>query len=225
MAHVVVSSSSYSNTLSVADHLTSRRVSLALVADGKLLSPAEFRAQIMRPLVLMKTEAWFFARRSPDFKLHREEPPPPLGHMLTQFSTSVPVRVMLVCVATACCRLVTAPGGMHVMGKKTWRWAELAIKRVTRGRVKKVQVQLQRRACFISDNARYSKRSPSLRCAAPNRSRSGRPFHEFQASSGRCRRPHCSQTRHLICSKKQQHSAPVLPSCSQSAIRQLLRRL
>ncbi len=124
-------------------------MSFALVADSKLLSPAEFRAQIMRPLELMQAAAWFFARQSPGMKRHLEEPPPPLGHMLTQFSTSAPVRVVFVCVATVCRRLATAHGCMHVTDKKTWIWAEVVMERVTRGRVKKVQVRLQRRMCFV----------------------------------------------------------------------------
>jgi hypothetical protein len=72
-----------SKVLSFPDHLTGRRVLLALVADGKLESPAQLRAQIMRPLELMKAAEWFFAPRSPGMKRHREEPLPPLGHMLT----------------------------------------------------------------------------------------------------------------------------------------------
>ena len=58
-------SSMSSKVLSFPDHLTGRRVLLALVADGKLESPAQLRAQIMRPLELMKAAEWFFAPRSP----------------------------------------------------------------------------------------------------------------------------------------------------------------
>ena len=53
---------------------------------------------------------------------------------------------MFPCVAFACQRLVIAPADMH-MAQMTWHWAELVMDRVTRGRVKKVQVRLQRRAC------------------------------------------------------------------------------
>ena len=141
------SSSMSSNVLSFPDRLTGRRVSLALVADGKLQSLQQLYAQIMRPLELMQAAAWFFARQSPGMKRHREEPPPPLGHMLTQFSPCVPVRVMCGCVATACRRLATAPAGVYVMYRTTGRWAAWIMERVTRGRVKKVQVRLQRRAC------------------------------------------------------------------------------
>ena len=144
------SSSSFDQSsipLSFPDRLTGRRVSLALVADGKLQSRQQLRAQIMRPLELMQAAAWFFARQSPGMKRHREEPPPPLGYMLTEFSPCVPVRVMCGCVATACRRLATAPAGVHVMYRTTGRWAAWIMERVTRGRVKKVQVLLQRRAC------------------------------------------------------------------------------
>jgi hypothetical protein len=92
------------NVLSFTDRLSGRRVSLALVADGNLLTPAQLRAasQIMRPLELMQAAAWFFARQSPGMKRHRDEPPPPLGHMLTQVSPCVPVRFMCGYVATTC---------------------------------------------------------------------------------------------------------------------------
>ena len=53
---------------------------------------------------------------------------------------------MLPCVAFACQRLATAPADMH-MARMSWSWAEVVMERVTRGRVKKVQVRLQRRAC------------------------------------------------------------------------------
>jgi hypothetical protein len=133
--------------LSFPDCFTGRSVSLALVADGKLLLPAQLRAQIKRPLELMQAASWFFARQSPGIKRHWEEPPPLLSHMLTEFSPCVPVRVMCGCVATACRRLATAPAGMHVIYRTTARWAGWIMERVTRGRVRRVQVRLQRRAC------------------------------------------------------------------------------
>ncbi len=170
-----------SNVLSFPDRLTGRRVSLALVSDGKLQSPAQLYAHIMRPLELMQAAAWFFARQSPGMKRHREEPPPPLGHMLTKFSPCV--RVMCGCVATACRRLATAPAGVHVMYRTTGRWAGWIMERVTWGRVKKVQVRLQRRACCAERcacragacvryvfNACCSKRWLIFRCVAAHRS-------------------------------------------------------
>ena len=131
--------------LSFPDCLNGRTVLLAIVADGKLQTPARLRAQIKRPLELMQAAAWFFALQSPGMKRHREEPPPPLGHMFTEFSHCIPVRLIFPCVATACRRLATAPAGVHVMYRTTGRWAAWIMERVTRGRVKKVQV-LQRRA-------------------------------------------------------------------------------
>ena len=53
---------------------------------------------------------------------------------------------MLPCVAFACQRLATAPADMP-MTRISWSWADMVMERVTRGRLKKVQVQLQRRAC------------------------------------------------------------------------------
>ena len=58
------------------------------------------------------------------------------------------MRVMCGCVATACRRLATAPVGVHVMYRTTGRWAAWIMERVTWGRVKKVQVRLQRRARY-----------------------------------------------------------------------------
>ncbi len=133
--------------IAFTDGLTGTRVSLALVADGQLQTPAQLRAQIMRPLLLMQAAAWFFARQSTGMKRHREEPPP-LGHMLTEFSPRVPARVMFGCVATACRRLATASAGIfRNPSRTTERWAAWILERVTAGRVMKVQVRLQRRAC------------------------------------------------------------------------------
>ena len=143
-----VASMSSSSSLSFTDHLTGTPVSLDLVADGKLQSPKQLRAQIMRVLELMQAAAWFFALQSPGMKRHLEQPPPPLGYMLTEFSPCVPVRVMCGCVLTACRRLVTAPADVRVIWKiRMGRCAAWIMERVTRGRVKKVQVLLQRRAC------------------------------------------------------------------------------
>ncbi len=89
---------------------------------------------------------------------------------------------MLCCVAFACQRLVTAPADMH-MSHMSWSWAEMVMERVTRGRVKKVQVLLQRRAsCAVRCACRASacvrcvfdsccrKRWMVLRCVAAHRS-------------------------------------------------------
>jgi hypothetical protein len=142
------SSSMSGNVLAFSDRLTDRREFLALIADGKLQLPAQLRVQLMRPFELIKAAAWFFARQSPGTKRHREEPLPPLGHMLTEFSPCVPVRVMCGCVATACRRLVTASAGVHVMYRTTGRClAAWIMERVTRGHVKRVQVRLQRHVC------------------------------------------------------------------------------
>jgi hypothetical protein len=197
--------------LSFPDRLTGRRVPLSLVivfADGELQTPAQLRAQIMRPLELMQAAAWFFARQSPGMKRHREEPPPPLGHTLAEFSPCVPVRVMCGCVATACRRLATAPAGMHVIYRTTGRWAARIMERVTRGRVRRVQVRLQRRACcalrcacraaacvLCVFDACCRKHWLILRCVAAHRSGRMRAvaFYLFLCA-GCCRRPRCRRT-------------------------------
>lgn len=142
MAEVASFSSSSSIILSFPDHITGRRVSLSLTADETCysLSPLQLRAQIKCPLELVKAAAWFLEQQSP---LNRKRSwialPPPLGHMLAAFSPHVPVRCMCSCVASACQRLVTAPANMHVAYRTTWRWVQCVMKRVTRGRARRVQ--------------------------------------------------------------------------------------
>jgi hypothetical protein len=139
-----------SNVLSFPDRLTGRRVSLALVAHGKLLSPAQLRAQIKHPLELIKADAYLFAQRSPRCKhgRRRQEALPPIGSIFVDYPPCVPVPVMFRCVAFACHRLATAPVNMYMVYMyKMWGWAEVMMERVTRGRVKRVQVRLQRRVC------------------------------------------------------------------------------
>jgi hypothetical protein len=141
MAEVASSSSDESsNVLSFRDCLAGRRVLLALVPDGILQSPEELRAPIMRPLELIKYQKWFFAHH------RRQQGLPPLGCVVAECSPCGRVRLMLPCVAFACQRLATAHADMH-MAYMSWSWAELVMERVMQGRVKKVQVRLQRRAC------------------------------------------------------------------------------
>ncbi len=121
-------------------------MSLALVADGKLLSPAQLRAQILRPLELIKSEAQFFAQRSPRCKHRRQAALPLLGSIFAEYRTCLRVRRMFRCVAFACQRLATAPANMH-FAFTSRGWAEVVMERLTRGRMMRVQVRLQRRAC------------------------------------------------------------------------------
>ncbi len=130
--------------LSFTDSLTGRPVSLAL--GGHLLSPAQLRAKIKRPLDLIKAEARFFAQRSPRYKHRRQAALPPISSIFAEYPPCVPVRFMFRCAAFACQRLATAPADMR-MANMSWSWAEVVMERVTWGRVKKVQVRLQRRAC------------------------------------------------------------------------------
>lgn len=134
--------------LSWTDHFIGKPASLSLGADGNPLSPVQQRAQIMRPLLLVKAALWFFAQRSPatGSKRHRQEPLPPPGHMSVEYSACAPARVMFGFVATACKRLPTAPCIMRVTDGTTWRWAGWVMDRVTRGHVRRVQVRWQRRA-------------------------------------------------------------------------------
>jgi hypothetical protein len=114
-------------------------VSLALVADGKLQTPAQLRAQIMLPLQLIKTEARLFAQRL----YRRQAAPPPLASIFAEYCACGRVRHIFSCVAFACRRLATAPADI-CMAHRTRSWAELVMERVTRRRARKVQVRLQR---------------------------------------------------------------------------------
>ena len=140
MAEVASSSSESSNVLSFRDCLAGRRVLLALVPDGILQSPKQLRAQIKSPLELVKRHKWLFANH------RRQQVLPPIGTVVAECSPCGRVRLMLPCLAFACQRLATAPADMH-MARMSWGWAEVVMERVTRVRVKKVQVLLQRRAC------------------------------------------------------------------------------
>jgi hypothetical protein len=153
LAEAAAAPAKNSSESSVLDHVTGRRVSLILV-DGTLLSHAQLRAQIRRPLKLMQAEAWFFAQQSPGMKRQREASPPPLGYMLTEFSSCVLVRLMLGCVATACRRLAITPA---VSCRTTGRWAGRTMDHVTRGRVRRVQVQPQRRALVRAPPVRLTR--------------------------------------------------------------------
>jgi hypothetical protein len=136
------------DVLSFTDRLTCRRVSLALVADGKLQSPQQLRAQFKCLLELIKANARIFTHRSPRWQHRRQQALPPIGSVFVEYAPWGRVLLIFPCVATACHRLVTAPAHMR-MSNMRWSWAaaELVMERVTRGRVRKVQVRLQRRAC------------------------------------------------------------------------------
>ncbi len=95
----------------------------------------------MRPLPLIRAEAQFFAQRSLLSKHRRQAALPPLASIFAEYPPCVRMRRMFRCVAFACQRLTTAPADMH-MAYRTWSWAGMVMERVTRGRVKKVQVQL-----------------------------------------------------------------------------------
>ncbi len=129
------------------DDLARTTVSIDLVADGKLRSPAELRAQIKRPLELIEFQKWHHWLRQ-HWSLRqrrRQEALPPLIFLeYPRVHSAVPL--MFPCVTFACQRLATAPANMHI-ALMSWSWAEMVMERVTRGRVKKVQVRLQRRAC------------------------------------------------------------------------------
>ena len=112
-------------------------------------------AQVTRPLQLMKAAAWFLGRRWPAAGRQRfqQQPLPPLDCVRDDCPARVASRAMFGWVATACGRLASAPGD-----GTTWRFAGWVVECVSRGRVRRVQVQPQRCAavshhmcvCFVT---------------------------------------------------------------------------
>ena len=135
------------DVLSFTDRLIGRRVSLVLVADGKLQSPAQLRAKFKCLLELIKANARIFAQQLPRWYHRRQQALPPIGSVFVEYAPWGRVLLIFPCVAFACHRLVTAPAHMH-MARMGWSWAaaEMVMDRVTRGCVRRVQVLLQRRA-------------------------------------------------------------------------------
>jgi hypothetical protein len=127
--------------ISFRDHFAGTTVSLSHIP----LLPDEQAAlvQVTRPLKLMRAAAWFVGRRWPAAcRQHlRQQPLPPLDCVRDGCPARVPVRAMFGWVATACRRLASAPGD-----GTTWRLASWVMERVSRGRVRRVQVQPQRRS-------------------------------------------------------------------------------
>ena len=139
-------SAMFSNILSFPDQLTAQRVSLDLDADGELHTPKELRASIMRPLEFIMAEACNLKQRSSLCHQRRQQELPSLGCIFVKCSARGRVRLMFRCVAFACQRLATAPADTH-MARMSWSWAEMVMERVTRGRVKRVQVRLRAMLC------------------------------------------------------------------------------
>ena len=156
--------------LSYTDFFIGKTVSLSLGADGNPLSPDDQRAQIKRPLELVKALPWLFSLRSPvaGNKRHQRESQPLLCSLSAQHPTYLPVRIMFGFVAIACPRLVDAPRDMYVTDKTTWRCAGWVMDRVTRGHVRRVQVWRLQRVIRASD-ALCSKRWLIFRHLSPNR--------------------------------------------------------
>ncbi len=143
------------------NRLTSRRVFIAIDSYiDKLPSPKELRAQIKRTVNVIKCQKWFFEHH------RRQRALPPFGSVVAECSPCGRVRLMLPCAAFVCQRLAFAPADMH-MARMSWIWVEVMMERVTRGRVKKVQVRLQRRACC------------AVRCACRASARLRCVFHAF----------------------------------------------
>jgi hypothetical protein len=214
--------------LSFSDCLNGRTVLIALVPGGKLQSPkklyAKLYAHIKGPIKFFERQKWFFAHH------RRQQALPPLGCVVAECSPRGRRRVslMLRCVAFACQRLATAPADMH-MTFMSWSWAEVVMERVTRGRVKKVQVRLQRRACSccaVRCSCRASacvrcvfdaccrKRWLVLRCVAAHRggcySVSSAPRRSFLCA-GCCCRPRCRRTRHFEVGKNRRRRFGAVP--------------
>jgi hypothetical protein len=129
--------------ISFRDHFAGTTVTLTLSHIPWLPVEQAALAQVTRPMRLMIAAAWFLGRRWP--AAGRQQPLPPLDCLHDGCSARVPVRVMFGFAATACRRLASAPGN-----GTTWCLAGWVMERVSRGRVRRVQVQPQRRACCLA---------------------------------------------------------------------------
>jgi hypothetical protein len=134
--------------LSFTDHFAGTNESLPHINIPLLPNEQAALVQVMRPLQLMRAAAWFVGRRWPvaGTKRLRQQPLPPLDCVRDGCPARVPARAMFGWVATACGRLASAPGNVLVSDRATWRLAGWVMECVSRGRVRRVQVQPQRRA-------------------------------------------------------------------------------
>ena len=90
--------------LAYPDRLTGRCVLIVIDPEGgKLLSPEELRAPIMRPLKFIKFQKCFFVNH------RRQQALLPPGWVAAECFPCGRVRLMLPSVAFACQRLATAP--------------------------------------------------------------------------------------------------------------------
>ena len=134
--------------LSFTDHFAGTTESLPHINIPLLPDEQAALAQVTRPLQLMRAAAWFLGRQSPAAGRQRllQQPLPPLDCVRDGCPARVPARVMFGCAATACRRLASAPGDVLFSDMTMWRLAEWVMERVSRGHVRRVQVQPQRRA-------------------------------------------------------------------------------
>ena len=158
----------------------------------------------------MRAAAWFLGWRWPAAGRQRllQQPLPPLDCVRDGCAARVPARAMFGWVATACRRLASAPGDVLVSDRATWSVACCVMERVSRGRVRRVQVQPQRRAAvsrhmcvcvligccskrWLTCRWRTAKRRSSMHCRTPRF-----PAHALFAV---CRR---HQPRTLRCTRK-----------------------
>ena len=170
------------------DHFAGTTESLPLINIPLLPDEQAALVQVTRPLQLMRAAAWIIGRRWPAAGTKRlpQQPLPPLDCVRDGCAARVPARAMFGWVATACRRLASAPGDVLVSDRATWRVAGCVMERVSRGRVRRVQVQPQRRAavsrhmcvCFVTGCCskrwltcrwRTAKRRSSMQRAAARR--------------------------------------------------------
>ena len=134
--------------ISFRDHFAGTTESLP--HDSIPLLPDEQAAleQVTRPLQLMRAAAWIIGRRWPAAGRQRlpQQPLPPLDCVRDGCAARVAARAMFGWVATACGRLASAPGNVLVSDRTTCRLAGWVMECVSRGGVRRVQVQPQRRA-------------------------------------------------------------------------------
>jgi hypothetical protein len=146
---------------SVTNYFSGKKLAFIFNADGSCPTPAEQRAQIARPLKLIRAALFVLMKRSPYNQLP--------GHALLSAHPAPPVhacsaihwlpceiiRVMSGCTVSACHRLMTAPLSFNAYIKRTKRRLEVCVMaRIVNGLVFKLQV---RNVLFTARVSRLSK--------------------------------------------------------------------
>jgi hypothetical protein len=138
--------------ISFRDHFAGTTVTMSSPYIPWLPNEQTALPHVVCPLILLKAVVWFLARQLPaaGTKRLRQQQLPPIDLVRDGCPPRVRARAVFGCAAMACRRLASAPGTVLVSDRTMRRWAEWVMERVTRGLVRRVQVQPQRPAAAVS---------------------------------------------------------------------------